>query len=396
MADDDVAADPAAGEPIAPTPVRAEPGVAVVAAGGTGGHLFPAQALARELGSRGWRVVLATDTRGAQFAHDFPAEERLALEAATFRAGDLVGMARGALAIAAGVSRARRAFRRLKPAVVVGFGGYPSLPALLAARGRRIPTVIHEQNSVLGRVNRFLAPRVDAVACAFPILGKATVEIARRARVVGNPVRPEIRALHDRPYAEPSPSVRLLVTGGSQGARLLSEIVPDAVTLLPEDLRVRLRVEQQTRMEAIEFARRAYAEVGVEAEIAPFFRNMAGRLDKAHLVIGRAGASTICELAVAGLPSILVPLPTSADNHQWFNAKVLVDAGAAVSLEERGLTAQTVADTIQAMIADPAELVRRSAAARAVAKPDAAAALADLVEAVAQDGSARRRTARQR
>lgn len=356
----------------------------MVAAGGTGGHLFPAQALAEALGRRGWRVVLATDARGAQYAQDFPAEERLALEAATFRAGDIVATVRGGLAILAGVSRARRAFRRLKPAVVVGFGGYPSLPALLAAKARRTPTLIHEQNSVLGRVNRFLAPRVDAVACAFPILGKATPRIAARARVVGNPVRPEIRALYERPYAAPDPSVRLLVTGGSQGARLLSEMVPDAVALLPEDLRVRLRVEQQTRMESIEFARRAYAEAGVEAEIAPFFRNMAGRLDKAHLVIGRAGASTVCELAVAGLPSILVPLAISADNHQWFNAKVLADAGAAVSLEERGLTAETLAQALKDMIADADELARRAAAARGVAKPDAAETLADLVEAVAR------------
>ena len=370
--------------PTAPTSPNGAGRVAVVAAGGTGGHLFPAQALSRVLLERGWRVVLATDARGAQYAQDFPAEERLALEAATFRAGDMVGMARGALAIAAGVSTARRAFTRLRPSVVVGFGGYPSLPALLAARAGRVPTVIHEQNSVLGRVNRFLAPRVDAVACAFPILGKATAKIVRRARVVGNPVRPEIRAIGDRAYTEPAPSVRLLVTGGSQGARLLSELVPDAVTLLPEDLRVRLRVEQQTRMESIEFARRAYAEAGVEAEIAPFFRNMAGRLEKAHLVIGRAGASTVCELAVAGLPSILVPLAISADNHQWFNAKVLVDAGAAVSLEERGLTAEVLAETLKAMIAAPGELARRAAAARSIARPYAAEALADLVAAVAR------------
>ena len=358
--------------------------VAVVAAGGTGGHLFPAQALAEALGGRGWRVVLATDARGAQYAQDFPAEERLGLEAATFRSGDLAGMAKGGMAIAAGVLRARKAFARLKPAVVVGFGGYPSLPALLAAKGGGVPTLIHEQNSVLGRVNRFLAPRVDAIACAFPILGKATPKIAARARVVGNPVRPEIRALYDRAYAEPSPSVRLLVTGGSQGARLLSEIVPDAITLLPEDLRVRLRVEQQTRMESIEFARRAYAEAGVEAEIAPFFRNMAGRLEKAHLVIGRAGASTVCELAVAGLPSILVPLAISADNHQWFNAKVLADAGAAVSLEERGLSPEGIATALQAMIGEPGDLARRAAAARSVAKPAAAEALADLVETTAR------------
>ena len=358
--------------------------VAVVAAGGTGGHLFPAEALARELGARGWRVVLATDSRGAQYAGEFPAEERLALEAATFRAGDLVAMARAAFAIQAGVNRARKAYRRLRPAVVCGFGGYPSLPALLAARGRRIPTVIHEQNSVLGRVNRYLAPRVDAVACAFPILGKATPRIAARTRTVGNPVRPAIRELYGRPYPEPDPSVRLLVTGGSQGARLLSEIVPDAVRLLPEDLRVRLRVEQQTRMESMEFARRAYSEAGVEAEVAPFFRNMAKRLDEAHLVIGRAGASTVCELAVAGLPSILVPLAISADNHQWFNAKVLVDAGAAVSLDERGLTAERVAGVLREMIEAPGELARRSAATRAVARPDAAEKLADLVEATAR------------
>ncbi len=364
--------------------VERTPGrVAVVAAGGTGGHLFPAEALARELQARGWRVVLATDTRGAQYAQDFPAEERLALEAATFKTGDLLGMARGAFTIAAGVGRARKAFRRLKPAVVCGFGGYPSLPALLAAKGRRIPTVIHEQNSVLGRVNRYLAPRVDTVACAFPVLGLATPRIAARARVVGNPVRPEIRALYDRPYAEPSPSVRLLVTGGSQGARLLSELVPDAVQLLSEDLRVRLRVEQQTRMESLDFARRAYSLAGVEAEVAPFFRNMAGRLEKAHLVIGRAGASTVCELAVAGLPSILAPLPSSADNHQWFNAKVLADAGAAVVLEERGLTAETLAAVLRDMIETPGELARRAAAARTAARPDAAEKLADLVEAAA-------------
>ena len=363
---------------------RAGGRLAVVAAGGTGGHLFPAEALARELIGRGWRVVLATDARGAQYAQAFPAEERLALEAATFRTGDVVGMARGGLAIAAGVSRARTAFKRLGPAVVCGFGGYPSLPALLAARSRRIATVIHEQNSVLGRVNRFLAARVDAVACAFPILGRATPAIAARAKVVGNPVRAEIRALYDRAYVAPGPSVRLLVTGGSQGARLLSELVPDAILLLPEELRVRLRVEQQTRMESIEFARRAYAEAGVEAEIAPFFRNMAGRLEKAHLVIGRAGASTVCELAVAGLPSLLVPLAIAADNHQHFNAKVLTDAGAAVALEEKGLTAETLAGALTALIAAPEGLAHRAAAARAIARPDAAQKLADLVEATAR------------
>ena len=358
--------------------------VAVVAAGGTGGHLFPAEALARELQARGWRIVLATDARGAQFAAHFPAEERLALEAATFKAGDLMGMARGGLKIALGVSEARKAFGRLKPAVVVGFGGYPSLPALMAARGRRIPTVVHEQNAVLGRVNRWLAPQVDAVACAFPTLAKATPKVKRRAQVVGNPVRPEIRALYDETYTPPAATVRLLVTGGSQGARLLSELMPTAIQLLAEEQRIRLHVEQQTRMESIEFARRTYAEAGVEAEVAPFFRNMAKRLSEAHLVVGRAGASTVCELAVAGRPAILVPLAIAADDHQRLNAKLLVDAGAAEVVVEHQLTAARLAEALTRWIGDADALSRCAAAARTVARPDAAERLADLVEATAR------------
>jgi UDP-N-acetylglucosamine--N-acetylmuramyl-(pentapeptide) pyrophosphoryl-undecaprenol N-acetylglucosamine transferase len=356
----------------------------VVAAGGTGGHLFPAEALARALSARGWRVVLATDARGAQYAHEFPAEERLALEAATFKAGDPVGMVRAAFRILAGVLRARKAFRRLKPNVVVGFGGYPSLPALLAAAAVRAPTMIHEQNAVLGRVNRFVAPQVDAIACAFPTLEKAHPAVKAKAQVVGNPVRPEIRALYDRPYATPDGTVRILVTGGSQGARLLSELVPDAVAMLSEDLRVRLKIEQQTRMESLEFARHTYAEAGVEAEIAPFFRDIAGHLRKAHLVIGRAGASTVCELAVAGLPSILVPLAIAADDHQRYNARLLADAGAAVVVREEELSAEMLADTLAGLVADPAGLAKRAAAARSVAQPDAAERLADLVEKTAR------------
>ncbi len=357
--------------------------LAVVAAGGTGGHLFPAEALARTLLGRGWRIVLATDARGAQFAKDFPAEDRLALEAATFKSGDVSGAVRAALRIWGGVRTARRAYKRLRPAVVVGFGGYPSLPGLLAAR-RRIPTVIHEQNAVLGRVNRYLAPRVDAVACAFPILGRASAEVVKRARVVGNPVRPEIRALYGEGYTAPGDSVRLLVTGGSQGARLLSELVPDAVALMGEDLRTRLKVEQQTRMDLLESARRIYAEAGVEAEIAPFFRNMAGRLKAAHIVIGRAGASTVCELAVAGRPSVLVPLGIAADDHQRHNALLLSGVGAAQVLTEEGLTAERLADVLQGLIGDPVGLARAAAAASAAAKPDAAERLADLVEATAR------------
>ena len=358
--------------------------VAVVAAGGTGGHLFPAEAVSHVLISRGWRVVLATDSRGDQYAPQFPAEERLSLEAATFRSGDPIGMLRASLRISKGVSQARAAYARLRPAVVVGFGGYPSLPALLAARSRRIPTVIHEQNAVLGRVNRRLARSAAAVACAFPILKRADSRVRKRLHVVGNPVRPDIAALHDRPYAPPEQTVRLLVTGGSQGAKLLSELVPDAMRLVSEDLRVRLRVEQQTRVESIDFARRTFAEAGVECEIAPFFRNMSGRLGAAHIVVGRAGASTVSELAVAGLPSILIPLRIAMDDHQTYNAKLLTDAGAALSLAEEGLTAEAFARTLEEMASDPEGLMRRSAAARNASAPRAAEHLADLIEDVAR------------
>ena len=358
--------------------------LAVVAAGGTGGHLFPAEALAQALIGRGWRIVLATDARGARFAEGFPAEERIGLSAATFRKGDPIGMARAGLTIAQGVLQARAAFGRLRPAVVVGFGGYPSLPAMLAAFSMKVPTVIHEQNAVIGRANKLLAPRASAIACAFPTLKKAPASVSARAVVVGNPIRPHVRALYGEAYRRPTRAIHLLITGGSQGARLLSELPPTAIQLLPEALRARLKVHQQTRIDSIEGARKAYAEAMVEADIAPFFRDMAGRLRDAHLVIGRAGASTCCELAVAGKPSILVPLKVALDDDQGQNAKLLADAGAAEIISEDQLTPETLAAALQRLFEHPAELARMAAAARSVAVPDAAEKLADLVEATAR------------
>jgi UDP-N-acetylglucosamine--N-acetylmuramyl-(pentapeptide) pyrophosphoryl-undecaprenol N-acetylglucosamine transferase len=344
--------------------------------------MFPAEALARALTARGWRIALATDARGARYAEQFPAEERIALEAATFKPGDVLGMLRANLRIQAGKAQAHKAFRRLDPSIVVGFGGYPSLPALMAAKAQRRPTLIHEQNAVLGRVNRFMAPRVDAVACAFPTLKRAPRRV--KAQVVGNPVRPDIREVHGQPYPELGGTIRILVTGGSQGARLLSDNVPQAIIALPEDLRLRVRVEQQTRMESLEHARTVYADAGVEAEVAPFFRRMAMRLGTAHLVIGRAGASTVCELAVAGKPSILVPLKIAADDHQTYNAKLLSDAGAAEVIPEPKFTPALLSETLQAMLSDPEGLRRRAEAAKSVAAPDAAERLADLVEQTAR------------
>ena len=362
--------------------------VAVVAAGGTGGHLFPAQALAEALIARGWTIVLASDERVAGLTQDFPAERRIGLSARTFRRGDPIGMARAGLAVLRGAAQARAAYRQFGPRVVVGFGGYPSAPALVGAILDHRPTVIHEQNAVMGRANRMLAPHVRTVACAFPTLQKAPPKVAERAVVVGNPVRPPIRALAEHPYAPPEPNgpIRLLVTGGSQGARLLSELVPEAVKLLPEGLRQRLAVAQQTRPESMNFARRAYRDALVEAEIAPFFRDIASRLRDAHLVIGRSGAGTVCEFAVAGKPSILVPLAIALDDDQGQNARLLAEAGGAEVARESQLTVDSLASALEKLLNNPARLARMAAAARAVAMPDAAERLADVVEETARRG----------
>ncbi|MFZ4165861.1 undecaprenyldiphospho-muramoylpentapeptide beta-N-acetylglucosaminyltransferase [Brevundimonas sp. NPDC058933] len=358
--------------------------VCVVAAGGTGGHMFPAEALARELASRGWRVVLATDARGQHYAHAFPAEERLALDAAT--GSGPIGLLKAGLAIWRGVGQAKSAFDRTGADVVVGFGGYPSAPALVAAILQKRPTLIHEQNAVLGRTNRMLAPRVGGVASAFPTLGRAPEAVKARAQVVGNPVRPDIRALFDRAYVAPAGDgpIHVLVTGGSQGARILSETAPRALAALPEAVRNRLKVQQQSRPETLDSARQIYLEAGIEAEVAPFFRDMADRLSKAHLVIGRAGASTCSELAVAALPSVLIPLKIAMDDHQTLNARALSDAGAARVIAEDDVTVDSLTAVLADILSDPAKMTVMSAAARSVAIPDAATRLADLVEAAAR------------
>ena len=352
--------------------------VAVLAAGGTGGHLFPAQALAEVLTARGLRVVLATDQRGAEYAHAFPAEERLALDAAT--ASNPVAMIGAVFKILGGVAQARTAFARLKPSVVVGFGGYPSVPALLAATTTGCPIVIHEQNAVLGRSNRALARFAKKVAAAFPTLERAPTALEGRIEVVGNPVRADIRALQDRAFSAADARLHVLITGGSQGARILSETAPRALAQIAERLRDRLHVHQQTRPELLESARDIYADAAIQAEVAPFFRDMASRLGQAHLVIGRAGASTCSELAVAGVPSVLIPLKIATDDHQRLNAKALADAGAAMVILEDDVTVDRLSEAIQAMLDDPSGLERRAAAARAVGIPDAAERLADLVE----------------
>ena len=370
---------PPGSPPLAEAPAR----LAVIAAGGTGGHLFPAQALAETLADRGWRIVLATDARAAALAERFPAEERLALSSATVGSGGMRTLPGAAARLARGVLQARAALRRLRPAIVVGFGGYPSLPAMLAAIGQGRRTLIHEQNAVSGRANRLVATRATAIACAFPRLLKSTPRNRDRAVVVGNPVRPEIAALADLPYVPPGETVRVLATGGSQGARLLSEVVPRAVALLPVELRRRLSIEQQVRAEQIEEAARVYAQAGVHAEVASFFADMAPRLARADLAIGRAGASTVTELAVAGRPAILVPLGLALDDDQGQNANVLAGAGGARVIREADLTPERLAAELADLLGEPQTLARMAAAARSIARPDAASRLADLVESTA-------------
>lgn len=345
--------------------------------------MFPAEALAREIAARGWRVVLATDRRGEVYAHDFPCEEKLFLDTAT--GSGTVALLKAGVAIARGVVQARSAFRRLDAAVVVGFGGYPSAPALVAAITQKRPAMMHEQNAVLGRTNRILAPYMRAVASSFPTLERASPAVQSRAQVVGSPIRADIRALFDRHYIAPSADgpIHVLVTGGSQGARILSETTPRSLAALPEAIRRRLRVQQQSRPETLESARQIYLEAGIEAEVAPFFRDMAARLSAAHLVIGRAGASTCAELAVAALPSVLIPLKIATDDHQTLNARALTDVGAAVVLAEDEVTVDSLTAALAPLLSDPAKLAAMSAAARSVAIPDAAQRLADLVEATA-------------
>ena len=354
----------------------------VIAAGGTGGHLFPAEALAAELLARGERVALMTDARSSAFdSAAFANAERFVLRGSGLSGRGPLRAAAGALALAAGTVQARGLLDRLNASAVVGFGGYPSVPPLLAAltMGRRPATVLHEQNGVLGRANRLLATRASALALSFE--GTASVPASARVEVVGNPVRPALAALAGRGYPglENGGALRLLVLGGSLGARVFADVVPVAVAALPLALRGRLLVAQQCRPEDMGRVREAYEAAGVPAELSPFFPDVAGRLSTAHLVVARAGASTIAELACAGRPSVLVPLPHAIDDHQSANARTLAGAGAAWIMPQREFNPERLSTRLSELLADPAGLAAAAAAAARLAQPGAARRLADLV-----------------
>ncbi|MDO5648220.1 glycosyltransferase [Paracoccus sp. (in: a-proteobacteria)] len=357
--------------------------LALIAAGGTGGHMFPAQALAELLLAHGWRVKLSTDERGARYAGGFPqAVERSIVPAATTARGGVVGKLTAPFKIAAGVLAARAAMRRDRPAVVIGFGGYPTIPALSAARMMGLPRMIHEQNGVMGRVNRIFAPQVDRVACGtWPTVLPDGVT----GTPTGNPVRQAVLDQAGAPYVAPGPGdVNLLVIGGSQGARVLSDVVPAAIAALPDDLRARLRVSHQARAEDGDRVASAYAAAGVDADIQPFFTDVPERLARAQLVISRSGASSLADITVIGRPAILIPYAAAAGDHQTANAQVLADAGAAHVHPESVLDADSLTRDIRAILTDPAQADRMAASALTLARPDAAQQLFDIVTEIAR------------
>ncbi len=353
----------------------------VLAAGGTGGHLIPAFALAIELDRRGHHVALVTDVRGTRIpgkpdflpAHVLPAG-RLGKNPLT--------LARALGAIWQGRAMALRLFDSFAPSCVVGFGGYPALPALLAAQSAKIPTVIHEQNAVLGRVNRLLARRVDAIATAYSAVDRLNPRWAGKVHRVGNPVRAEVLALRKEPFPplDADGLLRVLVTGGSQGASVLAEVVPDGLAMLPPALRHRLQVTQQCRPEDIDMVRARYATHQIPAELGTYFEDMAARLAETHLFSGRAGASTIAELTVVGRPAILIPLPIATDDHQTANAREMVQSGGARAIRQSGFTPKELAKQVQAIALNPEALANAAHAAWNCGMPNAVSDLADLVE----------------
>ena len=355
----------------------------LIAAGGTGGHVFPALALASSLHERDRAAALVTDARGA-------AQQRLrvdpALDVFTVRAGRIgrspLQALAGATGMAAGLIEAHALLRRLRPAVAIGFGGYPSVPPMLAAAWAGVPVVIHEQNALLGRANRLLAPRARRIALSFQPTERLRAADEGRAALVGNPVRRDVIAIAGKPYEPPAGAapVRLLVIGGSQGANVFAMLVPDAIATLSTALQRRFQVAQQCRPEDLERARAAYGGTAATAELATFFDDLPRRLSDSHLVISRSGASSVAELTAAGRPAVLVPYPSAADDHQTANARAIAAVGAAWVEPQAALTPARLGERLDALATRPAALADAAAAARAAGHREATEGLADLIE----------------
>jgi UDP-N-acetylglucosamine--N-acetylmuramyl-(pentapeptide) pyrophosphoryl-undecaprenol N-acetylglucosamine transferase len=357
----------------------------VLSTGGTGGHLYPAQALAAELVRRGSRIVVMTDARGTKYPTYFPGAQIEVVPAAAFSDRSFGRLLSAPFEIAAGILASLVKLTRIKPAAVVGFGGYPSVPVMVAACLARFPTAILAPDAVVGRANRLVANHVRVIAGGLPLRRFLPKDMSKVV-YTGNPLRPEVIAFDAAPYSTPQIDgpLELLVFGGSQGARALSEIVPSAIAKLPAALKSRLDVVQQCRPEDIEQVRADYAAAGVKAELASFFSDLPARMAKAHLVIGRSGAGTVSELMVVGRPAILVPLPHALDDNQTPNADVFAETGAGWRVAQRDLTPEKLSSMLIAILADPQDLARRAKAAHTLAKPDAASRLADVVENLAR------------
>lgn len=359
----------------------------LMAAGGTGGHLFPARATAEALIKQGWSIRLVTDERGARHAHNFPGDGVDQIEAGSPFTKNPIKLLRALGQLSRGIGQARRIVDDFQPDVVAGFGGYPAFPAMVAASRTKTPIVIHEQNAVLGRVNRLFSGKSFAVASGFDRLDR--LKDGAHHSVTGNPVREAVLADGQKPYPDLQENgvIHLLVIGGSLGARILSETVPSAIATLPEDLRQRLRVVQQTRVESLDFARQTYQAAGVRHECEAFFDNMGTLYANAHLVISRAGASSVAEIAALGRPALFVPLAIAMDDHQTANAEDLVQSGGAISLSEQALTAEALAGELAQLLTDPARLSGMAKAAHSRGKPDAHERLAELIIKAARSSS---------
>ncbi|WP_010183800.1 undecaprenyldiphospho-muramoylpentapeptide beta-N-acetylglucosaminyltransferase [Sphingomonas sp. PAMC 26605] len=356
----------------------------VLAAGGTGGHMVPAAALAAELIKRGHYVALVSDERGVRFPGLFEGIQTHILPAGRLTGGP-IGYLKAARAMLNGRAMAIELYKSFRPDAVIGFGGYPALPALLGAFNQGIPTAVHEQNAVLGRVNRLVAGKVDAIATSYADVARLAPKLQAKTHLVGNLVRDAVLALRSKPYPllEEDGIFRVLVTGGSQGASVLSQVVPDGLSMLPVAFRRRLQVTHQARIEDIEACRAKYAELSIAADLATYLPDMPEQLAWAHLVIARAGASTLAELTCAGRPAILVPLPSATDDHQTANAREMTLAGGARTIDQRHFTPVELAKQMQKLGLDPEALQNAAGRARACGRPDAVRDLANLVESLA-------------
>lgn len=356
----------------------------LISAGGTGGHIFPAEALAKDLIGRGYHVSLATDKRGAQYDNFAGGIPTYILKSGGLKAG-ILSKVTTALSLAVGVVQAKLLLKKLEPQVVVGFGGYPSFPAVYAAQKKNIPTILHEQNAILGKANVYLAPKADRIALPLNNVAGINDEDKIRSVVIGNPVRTEIAALYNEPYPaiEQDGLLKVLVLGGSLGAHVFSDVIPDMVDKLADHYKSRLEIVQQCRAEDIDKVRERYRKAGVKADLEVFFDDVAARLAECHLVISRSGASTVAEVTTAGRPAIFVPYPHHKDQQQKRNADAVFDAGGAWVMTEDGFNADTLQARMEAFLQSPETLFTAAESARACGRPDAARRLGNLVTALA-------------